>query len=51
MKKKMMRFCGMFGGMFAALAMVMTTLTANSTCIYLSYQDEMPESAKNLRKF
>ncbi len=29
--------------LFMAAAMMMTTLVANSTCIYFSYQDELPE--------
>ena len=40
-----------YSGALAAFAMVVTTLVANSTCIYIMHQDEMPESAKKLRKF
>ena len=40
-----------YSGALAAFAMVVTTLVANSTCIYLMHQDKMPESAKKLRKF
>lgn len=40
-----------YSGVVAAFAMVVTTLVANSTCIYIMYQDKMPESAKKLRKF
>lgn len=40
-----------YSGVVAAFAMVVTTLVANSTCIYIMYQDQMPESAKKLRKF
>lgn len=47
MKKLLMKY----SGMLAALAMVFTTLTANSTCTWVTYQEEMPESAKKLRKF
>ena len=49
MKAKMMNVYGVFAAAFAAAAM--TTLVANSTCIYFSYQDELPERARKLRKF
>ena len=39
------------GGMLAALAMVFTTLTVNSTCTWMTYQEELPDTAKKLRKF
>ena len=50
MKAKMMNVYGVFAAASAA-AMMMTTLVANSTCIYFSYQDELPERARKLRKF
>ncbi|MDE7104638.1 MAG: cyclic lactone autoinducer peptide [Ruminococcus sp.] len=37
--------------MMAAFAMVITTMTANSACIFLTHQPKMPETAKKLRKF
>ncbi|MDE6425461.1 MAG: cyclic lactone autoinducer peptide [Ruminococcus sp.] len=40
-----------YSGALAAFALVVTSLVANSTCIYLMHQDELPESAKKLRKF
>ena len=51
MKAKMMNVYGVFAAAFAAAAMMMTTLVANSTCIYFSHQDELPERARKLRKF
>ena len=39
-----------YSGVLAAFALVVTTLVANSTCIYLMHQDEMPDAAKKLRK-
>lgn len=36
-----------YGGMLAALAMVFTTLTVNSTCTWMTYQEELPDTAKN----
>ena len=39
MKAKMMNVYGVFAAAFAVAAMMMTTLVANSTCIYFSYQD------------
>lgn len=38
-------------GLLAALALVVTSLTVNSTCIYTMHQDEVPEVAKKLRRF
>lgn len=48
---KWMQICSRFGGVLAALAMMVTALTVNSTCIYLTHQEELPENAKKLRKF
>lgn len=47
----MKAFVQKYGHMLAALALVITTITANSTCTWLTYQPEMPENAKKLRKF
>lgn len=38
-------------GFIAAIAMVVVTLLANSTCAFIAHQAEMLESAKKLRKF
>lgn len=40
-----------FSGLFAALALCVTTLTANSTCFFCAHQSKMPENSKKLRKF
>lgn len=40
-----------YGGMLAALALVVTTLTANSACIFYTHQEPLPADAKKLRKF
>lgn len=40
-----------YAGMMAALALVITTISANTTCIMTVYQEKLPESAKKLRKF
>lgn len=40
-----------YSGIIAAFAMLVTTVVANSTCIYIMHQDELPESARKLRKF
>lgn len=40
-----------FSGLFAALALCVTTLTANSTCVFCMHQEEMPVNSKKLRKF
>lgn len=47
----MKRFMQKYGGMLAALALVVTTVTANSTCTWITHQEPLPETAKKLRKF
>lgn len=47
----MKAFLEKYASVLAALALVITTVTANSTCFYTMHQDELPESAKKLRKF
>ena len=44
-------FMQKYASLMAALALVITTLVANSACAYPMHQDEMPETAKKLRKF
>lgn len=51
MKSYLFGVCTKLTGIFAALAMIVTVMTVNSTCIYLTHQDELPENAKKLRKF
>ena len=50
MKKKICSFITRFGGTMAALALVVATMTANSTCLWLSHQPEEPEEVKMLKK-
>lgn len=40
-----------YAGVIAALALVITTMTANSNCVWVMHQDELPEAAKKLRRF
>lgn len=40
-----------FGPMLAALALMVTTVSVNTTCTWVCYQDKLPESANKLRKF
>lgn len=51
MKQKIKNFCVKFGGTFAALAVVVATMTANSTCVWCTHQPELSEDVKKLRKF
>lgn len=46
-KKMMMKF----GPMLAALALMVTTVSVNTTCSWVGYQDKLPENANKLRKF
>lgn len=47
----MKKFIKKHSGLLAALALVITSFTVNSTCIFTMHQDEVPKSAKKLRKF
>lgn len=47
----MINFFKKHSTVLAALALAVTTLTANSTCVYYLHQSKMPEGAKKLRKF
>jgi len=47
----MMKFFKRYGNYIAALAIAITTLNANSTCLCIMHQDVLPEEAKKLRKF
>ncbi len=40
-----------YGGFLAALAIVVTTMNANTACVCIMHQDSLPEEAKSLRKF
>lgn len=52
MKKMLTKFITMRGGsMLAALALIVTTASANSACMLVMHQPELPESARKLRKF
>ncbi|CAK7000559.1 cyclic lactone autoinducer peptide [Tissierella carlieri] len=46
MKKVILKF----SGIIASLALMVTSMNVNSTCIYLAYQPELPKSAEKLRK-
>lgn len=47
----MKKFLQKYGGFIASLAILVTTINANSTCLCIMHQDELPDSAKKLRKF
>ena len=39
------------GNIVASLALMVTALNANTTCVYIAHQAKLPDSAKKLRKF
>ncbi len=51
MKQKLKKLVMEFGGTIATLAVVVATMTANSTCVWCTYQPELSEDVKKLRKF
>ena len=50
MKEKICSCSTRCGGTMAAVARVVATMTANSTCAWLAYQPEEPEEVKMLKK-
>lgn len=50
MKKTIYSLITKFGGMIAAFVVVATSLSANSTCAWIAYQDEEPEEVKALKR-
>ncbi|MGN1481723.1 cyclic lactone autoinducer peptide [Porcipelethomonas sp.] len=51
MKSNFTKFVAKFGGLFAALAVVIASVSANTTCMWISHQPELPDDVKKLRKF
>lgn len=47
----MKKFLRKYGGLLATLAIAVTTMNANAVCVFIMYQDSLPEGAKKLRKF
>jgi cyclic lactone autoinducer peptide len=40
-----------YSEVIAAVALLVTTATVNSTCYFLTHQEELPKNANKLRKF
>ncbi|MDE5916665.1 MAG: cyclic lactone autoinducer peptide [Oscillospiraceae bacterium] len=51
MKSKLANLKMASGALFAALAFLIAAVSANSTCMWISHQPELPENVKKLRKF
>lgn len=45
------KFFNTLGKVIAALALLVTTCNINSACVWAIHQEEVPGSAKRLRKF
>lgn len=39
------------GALVSSFALLVTTCNVNTTCFWVMHQDEIPDSAKKLRKF
>ena len=39
-----------FSGVLASLALLVTSMNVNTTCLYLAHQPKLPEGAEKLRK-
>lgn len=37
--------------MLATFALAITTYVANSACVWITYQEKLPDDAKKLRRF
>ena len=51
MKNKSLKLSKEMKKAVAALALSTTKSVANSTCMYITHQPKLPETAKKLRKF
>lgn len=51
MKLNLKKLILKFGGTVATLAVAVATVSANSTCMWISHQPELPEDVKKLRNF
>jgi AgrD protein len=47
----MNNFIAKFGGLVAALAIMVTAVSANRVCMFIMHQPELPKGAEKLRKF
>lgn len=47
----MKKFFLRFGNILAAVAIAVTTVNANSACVFVIHQAKLPDEAKKLRKF
>lgn len=51
---KKLQYKNMFylvGSVLTSFALMITTLNVNTACMWIAHQDELPQSAKKLRKF
>lgn len=39
------------GRLLASLALLLATYSVNSTCLFMTYQPEVPDQLKNIRKY
>lgn len=51
MKSVLSKFFKKYGNVIAAVALVVTTVNVNSSCLWINNQPELPADAKSLRKF
>jgi cyclic lactone autoinducer peptide len=52
MKKiKNINLINILGKCIASFALIVTTLSVNTACVYIAHQSKIPDSAKELQKF
>ena len=47
----MRSFFAKYSGVLAALALMVTTISVNRTCMLVAHQPKLPEGAEKFRKF
>lgn len=51
MRSTVNRFMVLFGGILAAFALIIATISANSACMWITHQPKLPDDVRKLRKF
>jgi cyclic lactone autoinducer peptide len=50
-KIKKFNLINILGKCIASFALIVTTLSVNTACVFIAHQSKLPESAKELQKF
>lgn len=50
-KIKNLNLINILGKFIASFALIVTTFSVNTACVFIAHQPKLPESAKELQKF